>query len=438
MRLGVVRSISYGLWGPPDEFVPVARGIGAGLVRAYLYWNQVEPAPGDYDWTVVDALLAQLGDEEVWLTVCASSTWATRETSQFLPPSPLKDPERYAAFVRALVERCGDRITYWQCENEPSNVPLLWSGTAAEYAAHLRTMHDAVKAADPAAQVVLGGCGFDVLSSPPDGEPRRFFHHVLATAGDCFDLFSVHLYDEAVAAHLDDVRTMLAAHGLDKPLVAGEIGGPVPFEFPELMPVIGHVMAQGGPERDAVLALYAADLPDRMRMFLVGCPPELEDKRHRIACRQLVTRTLSALAGGVRRTVHWHLAPETPGEIDPYQLMGVMFGKLALFAYEGRELTRRHPAADTFELLAGHLATATEVVRVDDHAVRIEGPEPVLVVWAAGDPFDGEDADPVPADLPWPATTARGTDVFGKPVPVTANDGIVRVGRSVTPVFVTV
>jgi hypothetical protein len=438
MRLGVVLSISYGLWGPPDSFLSSARDIGAGLVRVFMYWNQVEPVPGEYDWTVVDALRAQLGDEEVWLTVCAASTWATREATPFLPPSPPRDPARYAAFVRALVERCGGRVTYWQCENEPSNTPLLWSGTAAEYAAHLRVMHDAVRAADPAARVVLGGCGLDVLTSPPDSEPRRFFHHVLATAGDCFDLFDVHLYDERVAAHLADARAMLAEHGLSQPLVAGEIGGPVPLEFPELMPVIGDVLAQGGSERDAVLALYRAELPDRMRMFLVGCSRELEEKRHRIACRQLVTRTLAALAGGVYRTVYWHLAPETPGELDPYQIMAVLFGKLALLAYDGRELTHRHPAADAFALLARHLAGATSVTPVDDHAVRIDGQAPVLVAWAPGDPFDGEDAEPVPAELPWSAPTARGTDVFGQPVPVVAADGTVRVARSVTPVFVTV
>ena len=35
---------------PPGEFVPQARDLGAGLVRAYLYWAQVEPEPGHYRW----------------------------------------------------------------------------------------------------------------------------------------------------------------------------------------------------------------------------------------------------------------------------------------------------------------------------------------------------------------------------------------------------
>jgi hypothetical protein len=88
MQLGIVRGISYGLFGKPDAFVASSRTLGAGLVRAYLYWSQVEPHQGCYSWATVDALLDQLdGDEEVWLTVCSSSPWATRQPTDFLPPS---------------------------------------------------------------------------------------------------------------------------------------------------------------------------------------------------------------------------------------------------------------------------------------------------------------------------------------------------------------
>lgn len=428
MKQGIVRGISYGVWGPPDEFVPQARALGAGLIRAYVYWGQVERAPGEYDWTAVDALLDQLDDEELWLTVCASSTWATRQPTDAMPPSPPKDPAQYATFVRTLVEHTRGRVTYWQCENEPSNTDLLWAGTAAEYADHLRTMYDAVKAVDPNATVVLGGCGYDVLSSAEGSAPRKFFDHVLDVGRDSFDLFSVHLYSDPVPAHLADVRAMMRRHGYEKPLVAGEIGGPVPFEFPENEPYLRETMTAAFTtgERAAMETLYArTDLPDRMAMFLVGCTPEQEAERHRIACRQLVTRTLLALAGGVRRTVYWHLAPEVPGEIDHLQLMGLMFGKLNMLAYDGRELTRRNPAADAFALLAEHLKNVTAVTQLDDHAVRLDGD--VLVVWG-----------PNPADLPWHAETARAQDVFGAPVPVRVEDGRVRVQCSETPVFVMV
>jgi hypothetical protein len=125
VRLGVVRGISYGLFGPPGEFVPQARALGAGLIRAYLFWSQAEPGPGRYDWGTVDRLLAQLdGSEEVWLTVCSSSPWATRQATDFLPPSPAHDQQTYGEFVKRLVEHCGGRVRYWQCDNEPSNTGL--------------------------------------------------------------------------------------------------------------------------------------------------------------------------------------------------------------------------------------------------------------------------------------------------------------------------
>ncbi|MGH3180258.1 MAG: hypothetical protein ACRDPF_41085, partial [Streptosporangiaceae bacterium] len=221
IRLGVVRGISYGLFGPPGEFVPQARALGAGLVRAYLYWSQVEPEPGQYRWDTVDALLGQLaGDEELWITLCSSSPWGTRQPTDFLPPSPALDQRAYAEFVRRVVRHCVDgvgagRVRYWQCDNEPSNTDLLWAGTAAEYAEQLQTMYDAVKQADPAAAVVLGGCGYDVFSSEPGSAPRQFFDHVAKAGRDAFDLFSVHLYGDLdrIGEYIATARQFMRAHG---------------------------------------------------------------------------------------------------------------------------------------------------------------------------------------------------------------------------------
>src|ERR1044072_3436450 len=241
VRFGVVRGIGYGLFGPPDEFVPQARALGATLGRSYVFWGRVEPEPGRFTWDAVDALLSQLdGDEEVWLTVCSSSPWGTREATDFLPPSPAHDLAQYGAFVRALVSRCAGRVKYWQCDNEPSNRPLLWSGTAPEYVAQLEVFHAAVKSADPSATVVLGGCGYDVHSSPAGSEPREFFDHLLSAGRDWFDAFSVHLYGaaSAIPSIVDDVRSMMRGHGYEKPVLAGEDAGPVPFEFPSLKPLI--------------------------------------------------------------------------------------------------------------------------------------------------------------------------------------------------------
>jgi hypothetical protein len=432
---GVVRGISYGLFAEPDEFVPAARDLGAGLIRAYVYWSQVEPEPGRYDWTSVDALRNQLtGSEEVWLTVCSSSPWATREAATFLPPSPAKDIAAYAEFVHKLVARCRGRVRYWQCDNEPSNIGLTWAGTAEEYVTQLRALHGAVKRADPDALVVLGGCGYDVFSSPAGSPARRFFDHLADHGRDFFDVFDIHLYGDPlrVPEYVATARAIMCAHGYEKPIVAGEHGGPVLFEFGELEPF----MSQPLPD----LYQRMAELPPKLQMFMEGCPPALEEKRHRIDGRQLVVRTVLALASGLRRTAYWNLAPEIPDWHDKYQIMNLFFGKLVLMDYVDRRLIQRYPAADTFSLVAALLRVATEAVPVDGaaQAYRIarDGGPAVLVAWDVRDPFDGEDEPPVEVSLPWDRPAAMVIDAFGEPVKSTVDGSLVTLWLTDTPVFI--
>lgn len=470
VRFGVVRGISYGLFGEPDEFVPQARALGAGLVRSYVYWGQVEPEPGRYCWDVVDALLDQLtGDEEVWITVCSSSLWATRQATDFLPPSPAHDLDGYREFVRRLVQHCAGRVKYWQCDNEPSNIGLLWAGTAEEYVTQLTAMYGAVKAADPAATVVLGGCGYDVFSSAEGSAQRQFFDHLVSAGRDVFDAFSVHLYGDPVRipAYVETARQLMRAHGYLKPILAGEYGGPVLFEFPELDVTLQETMAsaftevpatqsvdelkerrqQDPPERRAMVALYGrrSELPPRLQMFLTGCTPELEAKRHRINCSQLVMRSLLALSEGIRRTAYWNLAPEVPGAgADPYHMMHLLFGKLVLLDYENRSLSHRYPAANTFSLLTDQLAGVQAVTRIEIpeqpalYAFEVERAdrESLLVLWEHRDPFDGEDESPVTVHLPWRNTDAKAVDAFGDPQPTEVRDGMLVLPLSLTPVFV--
>ena len=475
IRLGVVRGISYGLFGPPGEFGPQARALGAGLVRAYLYWSQVEPEPGQYRWDTVDALLRQLDDDtELWITLCSSSRWGTRQATDFLPPSPALDQDAYAGFVRQVVRHCGGRVRYWQCDNEPSNTGLLWAGTAAEYVEQLTTMYGAVKEADPAAAVVLGGCGYDVFSSEPGSAPRQFFDYVAKAGQDAFDLFSVHLYGDLarIPAYLATARDFMRAHGYLKPLVAGEHAGPQPFDFPDAMAVMqetfaaafaepaaadsavpqstDQLVAQAGqdtPERRAMTALYDRmdTLPPRLQMFMAGCPAGLEARRERINCRQVVMRTVLALAEGVRRTAYWNLAPEYPGPVDHLQMMHLLIGKLPLLGYRDGELGVRHPAADTFALLARALADARSVSRVarDGQPATLQafeadraGRGPLLVLWDQRDPFDGEDQPPVTVTWPWPAATAAVTDAFGRSWTARPQDGRLRLPVTDTPLLI--
>jgi hypothetical protein len=440
VRLGIVRGISYGLFGKPDRFLPQLRELGAGLVRVYFYWSQVEPEPDRWSFDAVDTFLDQLdGSEEAWVTVCSSSRWATRQATDFLPPSPAKDLEAYRRFVDRLVRHCAGRVRYWQCDNEPSNVGLLWAGTAAEYVAQLKVMYQAVKDADPDALVVLGGAPFGLPESPPDSPDRQFFDVLLADGRDAFDLFDLHLYGEAsrIPADIETARGLMRAVGYEKPLVAGEYNAPWPNLYPEAAAAMQAAMA----------SLYERmpSLPPQLQMFMRGCPPELEAKRHRINCREIVMRNLLALASGVRRTICWNLAPEIPGYENHLSVMDLLFGKLALLDYEGTELSRRHPAADTFALVAGRLTDVDSVVRIEVPGrpslylfeVRRRGLGPLLVVWDQRDSFSGEDDPPVAFDWPWPEARAAAVDAFGQPQPAEVRDGRVHLEASITPLLVT-
>jgi hypothetical protein len=460
IRLGIVRGISYGLFGKPDEFMPQLRSLGASLVRVYVYWSQVEPEPGRYTFDAIDAFLNQLdGSEEVWVTICSSSLWATQQPSTFLPPSPAKDAEVYYRFIRQLVEHCAGRVHYWQCDNEPCNVGLLWAGTAEDYVVQLATMYRAVRDADPDAAVVLGGAPFALPASPPESPERQFFDVLLRDGRDYYDIFDLHLYGDARSI-LDDIATVrdwMRAFGYEKPLVVGEYNAPWPASFPEATDAMQQVMAAAfaapapagdtqTPEQRAMADLYARmdSLPPQLQMFMAGCPPELEAKRHRMSCREIVMRNLLALSAGVRRTICWNLAPEIPGYKAPLSIMDLMFGKFALLDYEGTALRHRHPSAAAFVLVANQLAGVEQVRRLDVpdrpslslFEVQRGARGPLLVVWDARDLFAGEDEPPVLFEWPWQASQAHAIDALGQPQALELCGDRVVLPVGPTPIFI--
>jgi hypothetical protein len=109
------------------------------------------------------------------------------------------------------------------------------AGTATEYVTQLIAFHTAVSESDADALVVLGGCGYDVLSSEPGSPQREFFRHLVDEGRDAFDVFDVHLNGDpyAIPAYVEMARELIRACGYQKPIVAGEYAGPSLFEFRE-------------------------------------------------------------------------------------------------------------------------------------------------------------------------------------------------------------
>ena len=435
------------------------RELGASLVRVYIYWSQVEPRPGNYNFDVVDAFLDQLdGSEEIWITVCSSSPWATQQATEFLPPSPAKDLGCYYEFVHRLVQHCHGRVRFWQCDNEPSNIGLTWMGTAQEYVAQLEVMHHAVKDADPSAAVVLGGAPYALPASAPASPERQFYRVLLRDGQDFFDAFDLHLYGpaEQILSDIETTRSMMRRFGYQKPILVGEYNAPWPNLYPEATAAMEEAVAAVAqdvenvgqtPEQSALASLYErkARLPPQLQMFLRGCPPELEAKRDRINCREIVMRNLLALSSGAQRTACWNFAPEIPGYENPLSIMDLLFGKFVLMGYEGSDLGVRHASGMAFALLAQQLEGVEDVTRIDVPEqpdlflfdVRRRDQGPLLVVWQQRDSFRGEEEPPVPFDWPWPAAHATAIDALGQPAPIELRDGRIQLQVSITPLFVT-
>ena len=184
------------------------------------------------------------------------------------------------------------------------------------------------------------------------------------------------------------------------------------------------------------------ELPDGIRMFLEGPPPELEALRERVACRQMVTRNVLALAAGAGLTVCWDLAPEIPHYRDRLNMLGFLSGTFALLDFDDDGgLTRERPAAATLRMVSRHLAGArgakpmpTDDPALSAYAIETAHGETLHVLWRDGDLLRGETSPPVGVAWPWPEPTAIIEDPFGARDELATDRGRVTLSTSSHPV----
>jgi hypothetical protein len=134
---------------PWRETFNAALDAAPALVRVGVYWNEVEPSPGRYDFSTVDWLLDQASarGQRVLLTVgMKAPRWPEYYFPEWLASrvtiadrGVVSDNDQVRAATRALltasVEHLRDRplIAAWQVENEPLDAagPHAWRIDAA-------------------------------------------------------------------------------------------------------------------------------------------------------------------------------------------------------------------------------------------------------------------------------------------------------------------
>ena len=275
-----VQAITASLMGVEVASLPSATGkriVDAGAVwlrRNALLWSSVEPIEGARNWAAVAALendlhVAAQRRFNTILIVRSAPTWAQARAGSACGPVRADKLAAFGTFMRAAVARYSKPpfgTLYFEIGNEPDvdtavvqgdSVFGCWGNSAdpnyggGYYAEALKAVYPKMKAANPRAQVLVGGLLLDCdPSAPPAGRnciESRFLEGILRAGGGAFfDAVSFHAYDfysqtegsyanpnwgsawnttgPAVIRKAKFLRDTLAQFGVNKPILATELG----------------------------------------------------------------------------------------------------------------------------------------------------------------------------------------------------------------------
>lgn len=154
-------------WDLPrvDRYAEFLGSVAGGATFTEVVWCDVEPSPGDYDWSLPDRIVAKAVDlgARVFLKLRVGSCWANddrggaergvnrRRTASAIP----HDLDAYRTFVRDAVRRY-ESVEQFAIENEV-NSPSFWSSTVDDYRALVGTAAAVIRAERPSARVFDSG-----------------------------------------------------------------------------------------------------------------------------------------------------------------------------------------------------------------------------------------------------------------------------------------
>lgn len=195
--------------------------IGAGMHRLWdlgVTWKDVNPAPGAFTWTALDAQVAkaEASGAKPMLVLGMTPAWAAANPSAGDPrwgagtASPPRDINDWRTYVTAVVDRYGSRIAGYEVWNE-ANLATFWTGTADQMADLTAAAHSIIKAKQPDAIVVLPSVTLRLRPSM-----RRFvtpFMAALGARGYPFDAFAIHSYPAGNLGPVDRVNDIVFWQG---------------------------------------------------------------------------------------------------------------------------------------------------------------------------------------------------------------------------------
>ncbi len=201
--------------GDLNQALDAQAKAGVELIRQPFRWEEIEPKPGKFNFTLHDRLVGRAAGAGITIMPIVFGV-PKREASKkkrgakvtATTTMPPKSNARFAKYAAKLVQRYGTNGTYWsehptaakrpitawQVWNEP-NLPPYWGGKpdAKAYAKLLKTTGAAIKKADPAARVLTGGMPESKIGVPL----VKYVKQLAKAAGPTgYDVLAVHPYSK--------------------------------------------------------------------------------------------------------------------------------------------------------------------------------------------------------------------------------------------------
>jgi polysaccharide biosynthesis protein PslG len=252
-------------WGVVPQVPPSVQVLqrlkrgGVDSIRVPVSWGSVQPeGPGEWDWSDADALIGAAAAARLNVLPFLSTApgWAVPTDRRFASPRNLpvrngKQRSGWKRFVTEAIRRYGPNgafwrenpqlpprpIHIWQVWNEPNFKYFVARPNPAEYGKLVKLTYATAKAADPGAQLILGGLFARPIEAtfhvrPPQAYFASTFLQQLyaSTPGikSKFTGIALHPYTGSwknLPGRIEEVRRVLAAnHDAAKDLYITEMG----------------------------------------------------------------------------------------------------------------------------------------------------------------------------------------------------------------------
>lgn len=154
-----------------DRAYAAIGGLGVRAVRMNVPWSEVESESGALDWSLYDAAVDRARREGMLVQLTLTGPAPAFASGDGRVSYTRPDPAEFGAFAGAAARHFSGRVARYSIWNEPNWLTYLRPSRSAPqlYRALYRSAWAAIKAADPAAQVLIG-------EFAPMGRPEAATH----------------------------------------------------------------------------------------------------------------------------------------------------------------------------------------------------------------------------------------------------------------------